>query len=81
MYITLFVDDLLIFSNSLLRMKAVKQKLSTLYKMKDLGEAQYILGIQITRDRAKRTLSLSQTGYIRNLVQKFGLTAAKPGYH
>ncbi|HVX00705.1 MAG TPA: reverse transcriptase domain-containing protein, partial [Candidatus Babeliaceae bacterium] len=80
MYICLFVDDLLMFSNSLIRLNILKKKLSSLYKMKDLGEAEYILGMQIVRDRKKGILSICQSGYIRNLVQKYGLAEAKPVY-
>ena len=80
MYICLFVDDLLMFSNSLTRLNTLKKRLSSLYKMKDLGEAEYILGMQIQRDRKKGTLSICQTGYIKNVVQKYGLGEAKPVY-
>ena len=39
--------------------------------MKDLGEASYILGIKIIRDRMHRKLSLSQQKYIETLLHKF----------
>lgn len=69
-YVALYVDDLLIFANNMAKLKAVKDHLSAQYQMKDMGEAQYVLGIQITRDRQKRTLSLCQTAYIENILKR-----------
>ena len=34
------------------------------FSMKDLGEAAYILGIKIYRDRSRRLLGLSQSTYM-----------------
>jgi hypothetical protein len=45
--------------------------------MVDLGEAQFILGLQLTRDRAARTLSLSQAEYVRRLVERYGMNNSK----
>ena len=39
--------------------------------MKDLGEASYILGIKIIRDRMHRKLSLSYQKYIETFLYKF----------
>ena len=46
--------------------------------MKDLGEAQFILGIQIERDRANRILYLSQETYIKKVIERFGMSDCKP---
>ncbi|KAL2248419.1 UNVERIFIED_CONTAM: hypothetical protein Sindi_2694200, partial [Sesamum indicum] len=42
----------------------VKAWLSTQFFMKDIGEASYILGIKISRDRSKRMIGLTQSSYI-----------------
>ena len=47
--------------------------------MKDLGEASYILGIQIYRDRSKRMLGLSQSRYIDTIVKRFDIKNSKRG--
>ena len=39
--------------------------------MKDLGEASYILGIRIYRDRSRGLLGLSQSTYIDKLLKWF----------
>ena len=46
--------------------------------MKDLGEAQYVLGFQIHRDRQARTLSISQGEYIKNVLDRFDMLDCKP---
>jgi hypothetical protein len=43
-----------------------------------LGEARLILGMTVTRDRAKNTITLSQHGYVSGLLEKFGGTDLNP---
>ena len=45
--------------------------LSNNLDMKDLGEASYVLGIEIKRDRAAKLLGLSQNGYINKVLKRF----------
>lgn len=46
--------------------------------MKDLSEADFVLGIKITRDCKKRMLGLSQSQYNENVLNKFHISNAKP---
>jgi len=48
--------------------------------MKDLGEASYILGMKIYRDRFKRMLGLSQSMYIDTMLKRFSMKNFKKGY-
>ncbi|GJY89377.1 hypothetical protein Tco_0504573 [Tanacetum coccineum] len=48
--------------------------------MKDLGEAAYILGIKIIRDRSKRLIALSQSAYLEKILKKFRIENSKKGY-
>ena len=48
--------------------------------MKDLGEAAYILGIKIYRDRSQRLLGLNQSGYIEKLLKRFSMQHSKRGF-
>ena len=45
--------------------------------MKDLGEATYILGIKIYRDRSRRLIGLSQSTYLDKVLQKFKMDQSK----
>ena len=46
--------------------------------MKDLGDAFFVLGIQIHRDRSRGILGLSQRIYIDKVLKKFGMQECKP---
>ena len=47
--------------------------------MKDLGEASYILGIKLFRDRKRRIMGLSQAGYIEKVLTMFSTDNSKKG--
>ena len=76
-FLTLYVDDILIIRNDVEMSSIVKTWLSKHLSMKDLGDVSYILGIQIYRDRSKRILSLSQSRYIDNIAKRFGIKISK----
>ncbi|GKB65204.1 retrotransposon protein, putative, ty1-copia subclass [Tanacetum coccineum] len=52
-FLILYVDDILIMGNNIPMLQDVKFYLERCFAMKDLGEAAYILGIKIYRDRSK----------------------------
>ena len=47
--------------------------------MKDLGEAAYILGIRILRNRSKRLIGLSQSTYLDKVPKRFSMENSKKG--
>ena len=65
-FLVLYVDDILLIGNDIPVLQNVKSWLGSCFSMKDLGEAAYILGIKIYRDKSKRMISLSQSTYIDN---------------
>lgn len=75
--IALYVDDLLIACSDESILSETKRELSARFKMKDLGEARIILGMDITRDRSARTLTLCQTRYAQKVIDRFGLGSAR----
>ena len=78
MFLLLYVDDLLLVTNDTTLLSSTKKALSARFDMKDMGEAHFILGVQIRRDRAKRQLYLSQAEYIRTILERFGMQDCKP---
>ena len=50
-----------------------KQVLNNHFDMKDLGDAFFVLGIQIHRDRSKGILGLSQRGCIETVLKRFNM--------
>ncbi|KAL8088123.1 hypothetical protein AgCh_038046 [Apium graveolens] len=45
----------------------------------DLGEASYILGMKIYRDRSRRMISLTQGTYIQKVLKRFSMENSKRG--
>ena len=59
-FLVLYVDDILLIGNDIEVLSNVKGWLQEQFDMKDLGEANYILGIKLLRDRKNKVLALSQ---------------------
>ena len=57
-FLVVYVDNVLIIGENINRIAKLKQDLATLLKLSSLGEAKFFLGIEIIRDRSKRTLYL-----------------------
>jgi hypothetical protein len=67
------VDDILLASNDVHLLLEIKGFLSSHFDIKDLGEASYVLGIEIHRDRRKGVLGLLQKSYIEKVIKKFNM--------
>ena len=72
-FLVLYVDDILLVSNNLGLIRETKRFLSQNFDMKDIGEASYVLGIEIHRDRSKKILGLSQKAYINKILERFNM--------
>ena len=71
------IDDLLLFYDEKTdRVKLVKQ-LQNRFKVKDLGEATYCLGMRITRDRKERKLWIDHENYINKILSRFNMEDCK----
>ncbi len=78
-FLVLYVDDILLIGNDVGKLSEVKVWLAKQFDMKDLGEAAYILGIQIFRDRKNRKLALSQASYIDKMMGRYVMQDSKKG--
>ena len=74
------MDDILLIGNDIPTLQNVKSWLGNCFSMKDLGEAAYILGIKIYRDRSKRLIGLSQSTYIDKVLNRFSMENSKRGF-
>ena len=68
-YLALHVDDIIIATKDMKNLKIIKDWLMKQYKMTDGGEIHYILGIEITRDRKRKTIYLSQRKYLQEVFE------------
>ena len=64
----LYVDDILIFGNNLNVIKEVKEFLSNNFEMKDLGEADVILNIKLSREEGNGGVTLMQSHYVEKVL-------------
>ncbi|KAL0282076.1 UNVERIFIED_CONTAM: Retrovirus-related Pol polyprotein from transposon TNT 1-94 [Sesamum radiatum] len=78
-YFVLYVDDILLIGNDVKMLGDIKAWLSTQFSMKHMGEASYILGIKIYRDRSRRMLGLTQSLYIEKVLKRFRMEHSKRG--
>nr|GEX32522.1 reverse transcriptase domain-containing protein [Tanacetum cinerariifolium] len=60
-------------------LQSVKTYLGKCFAMKDLGEAAYILGIKIYRDRSRRLIGLCQSAYIEKILKRYCMENSKRG--
>ena len=77
-YLVLYVDDMLLIGNNKEIIQDLKTQLSSKFDMKYLGVENYILGMEIKRDREKRKLWLNHRNYIETILQKFNMQDSKP---
>ncbi|GJW14011.1 retrotransposon protein, putative, ty1-copia subclass [Tanacetum coccineum] len=78
-FLILYVNDILIMGNHILMLQDVKSYLGRCFARKDLGEAAYILGIKIYRERSKRLIGLCQSAYINKILKRFYMEKSKRG--
>ena len=74
--LTLYVDDLLVIGGDILLTRENQEQLMK-FKMTDMGDVSLMLGMQITRDWEKKTLTISQE-YTKSILERFGMANCKP---
>ncbi|OMO61163.1 Zinc finger, CCHC-type [Corchorus capsularis] len=79
-FLVLYVYDIRLIGNDIPTLKSVKTWLGKCFFMKDLGEANYVLGVKIYRDRSRRLLGLSQSTYIDKVLKRFSMQDSKKGF-
>jgi hypothetical protein len=77
-FILVWVDDMLIASESLAAVDETKTLLKKAFTITDIGEARFFLGMEVYRDRKAGELKLSQARMTKELVKKYMLEDAKP---
>jgi hypothetical protein len=75
-YLLLYVDDIVLTSNTLAYLDHLITQLSTVFDLKDLGSHHYFLGLQVTRDSSG--LYLNQAKYANDLLKKHNMLDSKP---
>ena len=73
------MDDIPLASSDLGLLHETKRMLSNNFDMKDLGEASFVLGIEIHRNRSRGLLGLSQRAYVDRILERFNMQQCKLG--
>ena len=66
--LTLYVDDVLLLEKYILVLTRIKQKLVSRFSMTDMGDVSLVLGMDVTRDREKGTVTINQEKYTKSLL-------------
>ncbi|CAI7759434.1 unnamed protein product [Closterium sp. NIES-53] len=77
-YILVYVDDLVFATADTAGLAHVKSELQKRHTCTDLGELRSYLGLQITRDRAQRTITLTQSHMVQQVLQRFDFMYSSP---
>ncbi|CAI7868956.1 unnamed protein product [Closterium sp. NIES-53] len=73
-YVLMYIDDLVFAIADTEALALVKSELQKRHTCTDLGELRSYLGLQITRERARRTITLTQSHMVQQVLQRFGFT-------
>ncbi|CAI7794634.1 unnamed protein product, partial [Closterium sp. NIES-54] len=79
-YVLVYVDDLVFATAHTEALAHVKSELQKRHTCTDLGELTSYLGLRITRDRAQRTITLTQLHMVQQVLQRFGFTYSLPQF-
>jgi hypothetical protein len=74
------VDDILVFAKNLELINSLHKELVTTSKLEvsNLGEIKEFLGIEIIRDRSKKSLVITQRSFISKILNKYNKANNKP---
>ena len=71
-----YVDDVIVASNDIHQITQVKTYLHDQFKIKDLGDLKFFLGLEVARSKAG--INLCQRNYCLDLLKDVGFLGAKP---
>ncbi|CAI7785990.1 unnamed protein product [Closterium sp. NIES-54] len=77
-YVLVYVDELVFATANTEALAHMKSELHKRHTCTDLGELTSYLGLRITRDRAQRTITLTQSHMVQQVLQRFGFTYSSP---
>ncbi|CAI7806216.1 unnamed protein product, partial [Closterium sp. NIES-53] len=77
-YVLVYVDDLVFPTADTEALALVKSELQKRHTCTDLGELTSYLGLRITRDIAQRTITLTRSHMVQQVLQCFGFTYSSP---
>ena len=74
--VVVWVDDLIIASNNTDKISQFKENMKSKFRMKDLGEISYFLGISFKQGSG--VIKMNQKRYVQKILDRFGMSDCKP---
>ncbi|WVZ82885.1 hypothetical protein U9M48_030093 [Paspalum notatum var. saurae] len=74
--LAVYVDDIIITGDDEAEINRLKEDLSKVFEVKDLGQLKYFLGIEIAR--STKGIFLSQRKYVLDLLSETGMLGCRP---
>jgi hypothetical protein len=78
--IVIYVDDLIVMAKTKTSIDEICKQLKNDFDIKELGEIKYCLGIQVKRNREKKTIEINQEAMIDRVAKRFAIEECKPTY-
>ncbi|CAI7758971.1 unnamed protein product [Closterium sp. NIES-53] len=76
--VLVYVNDLVCATSDTEALALVKAELQERHTYTELGELRSYLGLQITRDKARRTITLTQLHMVHEVLRRFGFPYSSP---
>ncbi|CAI7835383.1 unnamed protein product [Closterium sp. NIES-53] len=77
-YVLVYIDNFVFATADTEALAHVKSELQKRHTCTHLGELTSYLGLRITRDRAQRTITLTQSHMVQQVLQRFDFTYSSP---
>ena len=78
MVVPVSTDDMTLAGSSQETVETFKVEVRGKFEITDLGEIKWLLGFEILRDRAARTIAINQRLYISTIAARFNVLDARP---
>ena len=78
--LTLHVDDVLLLGKYRKVLERIKRKLMGRFSMTDMGDVLLVFGMEVTRDRTKGTVTITQKNYVKFLLERYGMGNCNPAH-
>ena len=81
MYVlTLYVDDVILLGKDRKVLERIKRKLMGRFSMTDMGDVSLVFGMEVTRERTKGTVTITQENYVKSLLERYGMGNGSPAH-
>jgi len=76
--VPIYIDDITFASKSKSAIDETVAEFSKHFKIRDLGDTKFLLGVEVIRDHKNRTIALSQRQYIIDMLERYRMSDCNP---